>query len=122
MFKKINFVLIPLFYIGAGINHFWHPAGYYKIIPDYLPNPYLINICAGIAEIILGALFLFPKTRTFAAYGIITMLILFIPAHVVMIRNGFCLSNGYCMPQWAVWIRLFPLQFVLMLWAWNCRK
>ena len=122
MFKKISYILIPLFYIGAGINHFWHPDGYYKIIPGYLPGPYLINIFAGTAEILLGALFLFPKTRTFAAYRIITMLILFIPAHVVMIQNGFCLSNGYCLPQWALWIRLFPLQFLLMLWVWSCRK
>jgi len=122
VFKKISYVLIPLFYIGAGINHFWHPAGYYTIIPAYLPNPWLINISAGIAEIILGSAFLFRRTRIFAAYGIIVMLIAFIPAHIVMIQNGFCLSNGYCLPQWAVWIRLFPLQFVLMLWTWSCRK
>jgi uncharacterized membrane protein len=122
MFKKISYILIPLFYIGAGINHFWHPAGYYKIIPGYFSNPVFINICAGIAEIILGSLFLFRKTRTLAAYGIIAMLIAFIPAHIVMIQNGFCLSNGYYLAQWAVWIRLFPLQFVLMLWAWRYRK
>jgi len=122
MFKKISRVVIPLFYIGAGINHFWHPAGYYKIIPDYLPNPHLINAAAGIAEIMLGSLFLFRRSRALAAYGIIAMLIAFIPAHIVMIQNGFCLSNGYCLPQWAVWIRLIPLQFLLMLWAWSCRK
>jgi uncharacterized membrane protein len=122
MFKKISHILIPLFYIGAGINHFWHPEGYYKIIPGYLPNPHFINICAGLAEIILGLLFLFSKIRTFAAYGIIAMLVSFIPAHIVMIQNGFCFSNGYCLPQLALWIRLFPLQFLLMLWAWSCRK
>jgi uncharacterized membrane protein len=122
MLKKISCALIPLFYIGAGINHFCHPAGYYKIIPGYLPDPNFINIVAGIAEIILGLLFLFPKTRSFAAYGIIAMLLAFIPAHIVMIKNGFCLSNGYCLPQWALWLRLFPLQFLLMLWAWSCRK
>jgi len=122
MFKKISYILIPVFYIGAGINHFWHPGGYYKIIPDYLSSPILINIFAGAAEIIVGSLFLFTKTRMAAAYGIIAMLIAFIPAHIVMIQNGFCLSNGYCLPAWATWIRLFPLQFLLMLWAWKCRK
>ena len=122
MFKKISCVLIPLFYIGAGINHFWHPAGYYKIIPGYLPYPFFINSFAGATEIILGFLFFFSRTRTLAAYGIIAMLIAFIPAHIVMIKNGFCLSNGYCLPQWALWIRLFLLQFLLMLWVWSCRK
>ena len=122
MFKRISKVLIPILYIGAGINHFWHPEGYYTIIPDYLPNHYLINILAGIAEIILGILFLFARTRIRAAYGIIAMLVAFIPAHVVMIQNGFCLRTGYCLPEWALWFRLFPLQFILMWWAWKCRK
>jgi uncharacterized membrane protein len=122
MFKKTSYVLVPVFYIGAGLNHFWHPAGYYKIIPAYLPYPIFINVSAGGVEIILGFLFLFSRTRTLAAYGIIAMLTAFIPAHIVMIQNGFCLSNGYCLPDWAIWIRLFPLQFLLMLWAWRCRK
>jgi len=122
MFKKINHIIIPIFYIGAGINHFWHPQGYYKIIPYYLPYHVFINQFSGAAEIILGVLFLFSKTRTLAAYGIIVMLIAFIPAHIVMIQNGFCLINGYCLPLWALWVRLFPLQFLLMWWAWSCRK
>lgn len=122
MFKKISYILIPLFYIGAGINHFIQPDGYYKIIPAYLPQPVFINLFSGAAEIILGILFLFSKTRTLAAYGIIAMLIAFIPAHIVMIQNGFCLSNGYCLPVWATWVRLFPLQFLLMLWVWKCRR
>lgn len=122
MFKKISLVVIPLFYIGAGINHFLHPGNYYTIIPGYLPNASFINIFSGLTEILLGTLFIFSKTRTFAAYGIIVLLVAFIPAHVVMIQNGFCLSTGYCLPAWATWVRLFPLQFLLMYWVWVCRK
>jgi len=122
MFKKISSVLIPVFYIAAGINHFRSPDSYYKIIPDYLPYPVFINLFSGTAEIILGLLFIFSKTRKLAAYGIIALLIAFIPAHIVMIQNGFCLSNGYCLPAWATWVRLFPLQFLLMFWVWKYRK
>lgn len=122
MFKKVSFILLPAFYIVAGSNHFIYPEGYYKIIPGYLPNPVFINLFAGTAEIILGIFFLFSKTRRLAAIGIIIMLIAFIPAHIVMIQKGFCLSNGYCLPVWATWVRLFPLQFLLMLWAWAYRK
>jgi uncharacterized membrane protein len=122
MFKKISYILIPVFYVAAGVNHFRSPDSYYKIIPDYLPYPIFINLFSGVAEIILGLLFIFPKTRTIAAYGIIALLIVFIPAHIVMIQNGFCLGNGYCLPEWATWVRLFPLQFLLMLWAWKCRR
>ena len=122
MFKKISLIVIPVFYIVAGSNHFLHPDSYYKIIPDYLPYPVFINLFSGFAEIILGLLFIFSKIRTIAAYGIIALLIAFIPAHIVMIQNGFCLGNGYCLPQWATWVRLFPLQFLLMLWVWKYRK
>lgn len=122
MGKKIGLVIMTAFYILAGINHFRNPAVYYTIIPSYLPNPVLINIVSGIAEILLGLLLIFPKTRKWGAYGIILLLIAFIPAHICMIQNGWCMSNGFCLPAWATWIRLFPLQFLLIWWAWTNRK
>ena len=122
MKKKASLVIMTVFYIAAGINHFLSPATYYTIIPAYLPDPFLINIASGIAEIVLALLLIFPKTRMMAAYGIIILLVAFIPAHIVMIQKGFCLSNGYCLPVWATWLRLFPLQFLLMWWAWKNRK
>ncbi len=111
-----------IFYIAAGINHFRNPAAYYVIIPSYLPNHQLINIVSGITEIMLALLLLFPKTKKPAAYGIIIMLFAFIPAHIYMIEKGWCMNNGFCLPLWARWIRLFPLQFLLMWWAWWHRR
>lgn len=124
MLKKISLVLLIMLYIGAGINHFWHPAGYYSIIPPYFTNPYLINILSGLAEIILGVLLIFRATRKVAAYGIILMLIAFIPAHVYMIQKDGCMGPkpAICTTPFIAWIRLFPLQFVLMWWAWWHRK
>ncbi len=122
MGKKISLIIMTAFYMLAGINHFRNPAVYYTIIPPYLPNPVLINIVSGIAEILLGLLLIFPKTRKWGAYGTILLLIAFIPAHICMIQNGWCMSNGFCLPAWATWVRLFPLQFLLMWWAWSNRK
>ncbi len=124
MLKKISLVLLIVLYLGAGINHFWHPAGYYSIIPDYIPNHYLVNILSGIAELILGTLLIFSATRRFAAYGIILMLIAFIPAHIYMIQKGGCMGPppAICTTPFIAWVRLFPLQFVLMWWAWWHRK
>jgi uncharacterized membrane protein len=118
MGKRISRIIMTVFYIAAGINHFRNPAIYYTLIPPYLPNPVLINIISGVAEIILGLLLIFPKTRRIAVYGIIALLIAFIPAHIYMIQNGWCMGNGFCLPVWATWVRLFPLQFLLMWWAW----
>ena len=116
MLKKISLVIMIIFYIGAGINHFWHPAGYYSIIPPYLPDHYLINILAGIAEIGGGLLLIFPATRKFAAYGIIVMLIAFMPAHIYMIQQG-----GIIAPLWLAWLRL-PVQGLLIWWAYSLRR
>ena len=121
MFKKVSLLLLILLYVGAGINHFWHPDFYYPIIPPYLPNPYLINIAAGISEIVLGILLIFSNTRTFAVYMIIAMLIAFIPVHVYMIQKGGCMNERVCIPLWEAWLRIF-LQPVLIFWAWWHRK
>ncbi len=122
VFKKISFVLLVLLYTVAGINHFVHPNGYYSIIPPYLPHPHIINILAGVAELLAAVLLLIPQTRKIGSYFIIVMLIAFIPAHVYMIQKGGCMGAEICIPAWGAWLRLFPLQFILILWAWWHRK
>jgi len=122
MLKKISLVLLIILYAGAGINHFIHPTGYYSIIPPYLPNHYLINILAGIAEVSCAFLLAIPFTRKLGAYLVIAMLIAFIPAHVYMIQKGGCMGKEICIPLWGAWLRLFPLQFILIAWAWWHRK
>ncbi len=122
MIKKISFLLLIILYAGAGINHFIHGSFYYPIIPPYFPNPVLINNIAGIVEILAAALLIFPTTRKYGAYLIVAMLISFIPAHIYMIQKAGCMSEQICIPLWAAWLRLVPLQFILMWWAWSQRK
>ena len=114
---------MALGYIAAGINHFWHPQFYITIIPDYFPQKEWLNILAGIAEVVLELL-LFPKaTRRWAAFGIIAMLIAFIPVHVWMIQKGGCYFNAEkCIPDWLLWLRLIVLQPLLIFWAWGQTK
>jgi uncharacterized membrane protein len=122
MIKKISFILLIVLYAAAGINHFVQQRFYYPMFPPYLPNPVLLNILAGVAEVVAAALLIFPATRKFGAYLIIATLIAFIPAHIYMIQMGGCMSKDICIPTWAAWVRLFPFQFVLMWWAWSQRK
>ena len=115
-------MVLIILYAGAGINHFIHPETYYTIIPSYLPSHYMINILAGIAEILAAVLLIIPATRKLGAYLVIAMLIAFIPAHIYMIQKGGCMSKEICIPLWGAWLRLFPLQFILIAWAWWHRK
>ncbi|MEP7080635.1 MAG: MauE/DoxX family redox-associated membrane protein [Ginsengibacter sp.] len=121
MLKKISLILMILLYVGAGINHFWHPQFYYSIIPPYIPDHYLANILAGISEITLGILLIFPASRKWAAYGIICMLIVFFTVHIYMIQKGGCMNEKVCIALWKAWARLL-FQPVLIVWAWWNRK
>ena len=117
--NKISLVIMTAFYLFAGINHFRDPEFYLPLIPPYLPNPNLINDVSGIIEILLGFGLIFLTTRRFAAYGIIAMLIAFIPAHVHFIQIDSCIEGGLCVPQWIGWARLLLIHPLLIWWAWS---
>ncbi len=120
MIKKAGLILLIVLYIGAGINHFWHPAGYLSIIPPYLGNKHFINMLAGMFELLFGIMLMIPNLRKLAALGIVLMLIAFIPAHIYMIQERVCMGPkpALCIPLWLAWVRLIPLQFILIWWAW----
>jgi uncharacterized membrane protein len=120
--KRCCLVLMIVLFITAGINHFIHPEVYYSIIPPYLPFPRFINMASGASEIILGVLLIFLTTRKAAANGIVILLALFIPAHIYMIQKGGYMSETMCVPEWVAWVRLFPVQLMLMGWAWWIKK
>ncbi len=120
--KKISLVLLCGLYIGAGINHFWHPKAYLDLIPPYFPYHYLLNIIAGSFEIIGGILMIIPSTRKISAILIIALLIAFIPAHIYWIQMHGCVSQHLCTAEWIAWMRLFPFQFLLIWWAWKTYK
>lgn len=120
--KKTSLVLLCAFYFGAGINHFWHPNGYWALIPPYFPFHPQLNIIAGISESVSAILMMIPLARKFAAFLIIAMLIAFIPAHIYLIQMKGCIPGTVCVAEWVAWIRLLPFQFVLMWWAWKTYK
>jgi uncharacterized membrane protein len=121
MKKKISLYLMIIFYLLAGLNHFRSPANYLAIIPGYLGNASYINVAAGISEILLAILLLISLTRRIAAYGIILMLLAFIPTHVYMLQYHICIGD-YCPPVWMLWFRLVILQPLLIWWAWSIRN
>ena len=120
--KKISLYIQSIFYVVAGTNHFRNPGFYDGLIPAYLPWHTAINILSGIAEILLGILLFVTPTRNAAAYGIMIMLIAFIPAHIYFIQIGSCIPNGLCVPQWLGWVRLIVLHPLLIAWAAWYRK
>jgi uncharacterized membrane protein len=121
MKKQVALYGMVVLYALAGFNHFRSPDTYLKIIPPYLGDPSLLNLLAGVAEVVLAGLLLFAATRKWAAYGIIAMLAAFVPTHIFMLKTGFCIET-FCAPEWLLWMRLLLLQPLLMVWAWSVRK
>ncbi len=120
--KRKALYLQSVFYLAAGLNHFKNPHWYLGLIPPYIPAPELVNVFAGTVESILGILLLLPKTRLWASYGLVAMLLAFIPSHIYFIQIGACIEGGLCTPEWVGWVRLLLIHPLLLSWAWWCRK
>jgi uncharacterized membrane protein len=120
--SQISFVLLVVFYLFAGFNHFRDPEFYYPLIPPYFKYIYEINILAGLAEVLLAIGLTFKSTRKGAAYGIIIMLLAFIPAHIYFIQLEGCLSESLCVPSWVAWVRLLVVHPMLIGWVWVHRS
>lgn len=105
--------LIGILFVLAGMNHFWKPKIYERILPPYIPAPGSMVIISGIVEMILGFMIMNKNSQTEAAWGIIILLILFIPVHIYMLQNE---KAAMKLPKWVLILRL-PLQFALIYWA-----
>jgi|TARA_R110002110_G_scaffold2307_10_gene10629 uncharacterized membrane protein len=107
--------LIGALFVLAGANHFRKPKIYERIIPPYIPAIPTMVMLSGIAEMILGFMILSPESQVMAAWSIIAMLVLFLPVHIYMLQNQ---EVAMKLPKWMLIIRI-PLQFGLMLWAYQ---
>ncbi len=107
--------LIGALFVLAGANHFRKPKIYERIMPPYIKAIPTMVLLSGIVEMILGFMILTPESLAIAAWGIIIMLLLFLPVHIHMLQNKEAAMN---MPKWLLIVRV-PLQFGLMLWAYQ---
>jgi uncharacterized membrane protein len=123
-FKKyINRYFLGAFYTLAGILHFIMPEFYQPLMPDYIPVPELMNVFAGLTEILLGLWILSGRLPRLSAMFGTLMLLAFIPAHIHFIDIGGCLPGelGLCVPMWVAWARLIIIHPILILWLWARR-
>ncbi len=116
--KKISLYIMILFYAGAGVNHFIHPAFYINLMPPWLPLHKELVFISGICEVLFALLLLFPITRRLGAYCIIALLIAVFPANIQMLLNYYRDDNPMI---WIAILRL-PLQLVLIWWAYSFTK
>ena len=110
VFTAIVRVLFAAFFIVAGVTHFTNRDFFTAIVPPYLPWPVLLVYLSGVAEIVLGALLIVPRTTRLAAWGLIALLLAVFPANIHMYVNSHLYPDT---PRSALLMRL-PLQGVLV--------
>lgn len=120
--KNLSFYALVGFFLFAGLYHFINPEFYYPLIPYFFKYKVFINSASGILEIGLALGLLSNKYRKLAAYGLILLLVFFIPSHVYFIQIGSCIDDGLCVPGWVGWIRLLLIHPLLIYWIFSNRK
>jgi uncharacterized membrane protein len=114
--EMIGRVLLAVLFLLSGTLHFAAPQLYLRIMPPYLPAPLTLVHVSGVAEIFGGAGLLIPATRRVAAWGLVVLLIVILPANIYMATAHLPVS-GIMGHSWAQWLRI-PLQLPLIGWAW----
>jgi uncharacterized membrane protein len=114
--KLVLRVLAAVFFVGAGVNHFYNPKFYREIVPPGFPDPAMLVVVSGVCEIVGGIGLLIPRLRRGAGWGLIALLIAVFPANIYMAVSPERIPDLH-VSQWLLWIRL-PLQVVLGGWVW----
>jgi len=110
-------ILLAVFFIYAGIQHFVKPEFYEPFVPYFLPYKLFFVYASGALELVFGILLLITKFARVGATGILCLLIAFLPVHILDI---FAASPAIG-SQKVAYIRLV-VQFVFIAWAFGVRK
>lgn len=112
-------VLLGLFVGLAGVMHFANPTFFDDIVPPWLPpSERFWTYSSGIAELVIGPLLVWRRTRQQAALAAIVLFIAVYPANIYMVWDW---RDREISERLISYGRL-PLQFVLIWIAWRISR
>ena len=118
--KKIWLILkvvLAIFLIFGGVQHFISPNNYIPFVPSFLPFTLAIIYLSGLFEILFGLALFFKKVEIIGAWGVLILMLLFLPIHVWDVFS----ETPAIGSRNAALIRL-PLQFLLVGIAWKVKN
>jgi uncharacterized membrane protein len=107
--------LLAVFYLAAGLLHLARPEGFLPIVPDWVPEPLLVVIATGLAEIAGAVGLMIPRLRPAAGIGLALYAACVFPANIKHAMEGVAVA-GLPSSWWYHAPRL-ALQPVLVWWA-----
>lgn len=112
-------LLLSVFFVSAGLAHFFAPDFFVAIVPSYLPHALLLVYISGVAELAGGIAIQIPRLRKLAGWGLIALLVAVFPANIHAFQHGMDFA-GKPVDGWVLLARL-PLQVVFIYWVyWAC--
>ena len=112
-FKPLFIYLMGIGYIWIGFQHFIDTSFFLKIMPPSFPFHKESVYVSGVLEILFGSGIIIKKTRFYASWGIILLLIAVYPANIYLAFNENAQQAIGVSSFFAFWVRL-PIQFVLI--------
>ena len=110
-------VVLAMFLILGGVQHFINPTNYIPFVPSFLPFTLAIIYISGLFEILFGLALFFKKHETIGAWGILILMLLFLPIHIWDVFSETPAIGSHN----AALIRL-PVQFLLIFIAWKVKN
>jgi uncharacterized membrane protein len=111
--KTLLIYLMGLGYIWVGFQHFIDTSFFIKIMPPSFPFHTESVYISGILEILFGSGIIIKKTRLYASWGIILLLIAVFPANIYLAFSEDAQQAIGVSSFFASWVRL-PIQFLLI--------
>ena len=110
-----HYYFMACLYILAGILHFILPGMYQRILPSWIPRGRGVVLLTGLLEVAFGAALFYPALKTPGLYGIMVLLVLFLPVHTHMLKDA---RAAMGIPAWILLLRI-PFQGLLIYWAYS---
>jgi len=110
-------IVLAIFLIFGGLQHFIFPINYIPFVPSFLPFTVAIIYLSGLLEILFGFALFFKKIEIIGAWGILILMLLFLPIHISDVFSETPAVGSHN----AALIRL-PVQFLLIFIAWKVKN
>jgi len=111
---RIPLLIISLFFFAGGFAHFSFTDFFVMAMPGYLGYHKELVLISGVFELAGAIGILVPKTRLWAAYGLIALIVAVYPANINMALHP---EQYPELPKLLLYARL-PLQFFLVWFVW----
>ena len=114
--RLLGCIGIALVFMFTGIGHFILTEPMAKMLQPCVPGRIPLVYVTGVIEIAAGLAVLVPRLRTTVGWGLIAMLILFLPVNIYAAIHRIELGGHEWGPIYLL-VRV-PVQFILMAWTW----